>query len=1092
MILFCTRAIGALAGNYGGLFLRSLSIRYRSALTVLLHDKTLILGDAKSDASALDLAVLAEADTMTLYRCAQTYPDIWSFPLQVILCLGGLACLLPWQAFFAVIALVVLMSPVLGTMLRSVGFWTSANMTVKDKRTRLIREVLDSITAIKMHAWESAMARLIAACRREELKTMQRTAQASAGIVTYMQSMPSALTVVAFGTMLILRVSLTNGLIFTLIMLFTMLNASLTQVSSLASNIQLIKTSAARLSAYLNLPEEQIGVEVDSLPDLQPWARDSALTACTLRVGWPGREPLISGGSVVIPPGSLSAITGPMGVGKSTLLLALARHAQKQHRVAYVGQKPVMVGGTIRDNILFGRPYDPQLYSRVVQACCLGADFGRLRHGDLTLVAGTSSLSGGQCARVCLARAAYSQADLYALDDPLAALDVRVSAAIVRNLLGPSGLLARSTRIVCTSHPLILAHATFSYSIEDSTLRLLEPIVSLTDESLRTTSEYSDQAAVSLVLEAGQPGDAHAHDESRHPTKLASHYLFSNKRAPTRPRSAIYAYLSSCRKLGWPLAIFTLLLARMSSISSTYVLKTMATQTDDTDLFQCLGLFGFLSLSQGACFYMFIYVLYTLCIIPAASLLHAQLTAGVLRHSLSYFQTTPLANILNLFTNDIGRVDTSLNGSIASLVAQYVNLALSCGVLLMAIPLSLLFVMPLLAACHYVQQAYLVKLRELRHLDAESRAPLLECLREAESGRVLFSVHHMQERQRAQFDDHIAYNVRAVWPMCCTDLWIAVRLEILSIVLQVLAAGALLATSVEPGVLGFVMTYVFQVTSTLSNIAKVTAQFESDAVSVSRVAEASHTDVFNVLDTIAEPSPGLLAPYSDSDPGQTWPQHGRVEFRGVSARHRPGLPETLNSISFVVNPGEKVAIIGRTGAGKSSMMLALLKLMDQTAGQILIDDVDVAGVSDTRLRTSLAIVPQVQLFFSGSVRQNLDPLGLADDERILEALHICGGLPIVQKMLGSHKTMQQEGTNLLDAAVGPQSSLSKGELQLLLLARAVIQQSRVLVMDEATSGMDMVGEMRCHDVIFGELRDTTTLAVLHRLELTVCWAFLVL
>jgi ATP-binding cassette subfamily C (CFTR/MRP) protein 1 len=441
----------------------------------------------------------------------------------------------------------------------------------------------------------------------------------------------------------------------------------------------------------------------------------------------------------------------------------------------------------------------------------------------------------------------------------------------------------------------------------------------------------------------------------------------------------------------------------------------MGTQTSEIELYRCLGLFGILSLSQGACFYIFVYTLYAFCIVPAATTLHARLTAGVLLRDLSYFQTTISANILNLFTNDVGRVDGSLNGSLATLAAQYVNLTLSCGVLIAAMPLSLLFVAPLLAACHYIQQMYLVKLRQLRHLDAESRAPLLESLQVAESGRILFSMHNMQQRHKDQFDEHIAFNVRAVWPLACTDLWIAVRLEILSIVLQVAAAGALMASSAEPGILGFVMTYVFQVTGTLSIIAKVTAQFESDAVSVTRIAEASAPDATYVID----PSASLLAPYSDNDPEQAWPQNGRVEFRGVSARHRPGLPDSLNSISFTVNPGEKVAIIGRTGAGKSSMVLALLKLMDQTSGQILVDDVDVASVGDVRLRTSLAIVPQTQLIFSGSVRKNLDPLGLADDDRILEALRICGGLSIVHKMLGMGEEVVSEGAALLDTVVGP-------------------------------------------------------------------------
>ncbi|KZL64391.1 multidrug-resistance like protein isoform H, partial [Colletotrichum tofieldiae] len=318
-----------------------------------------------------------------------------------------------------------------------------------------------------------------------------------------------------------------------------------------------------------------------------------------------------------------------------------------------------------------------------------------------------------------------------------------------------------------------------------------------------------------------------------------------------------------------------------------------------------------------------------------------------------------------------------------------------------------------------------------------------------------------------------------LWPLSCIDLWLGVRLEVLSVVLQVAALGLLLAGSAEPGVLGFVMTYVFQVTGTLSNIAKISAQFEADAVSVARIAEYSSA-VDGEEDGFPAGRDGST-PYSDSDPAPAWPQFGRVEFQGVSARYRPGLPDSLQSVSFNVNPGEKVAVVGRTGAGKSSTVMCLLRLMHQTAGKIFIDGVDIADVTKVRLRRSLALMPQTQIVFSGSIRQNLDPLGLHHDEEIRNVLGVCGGPAIIDKLSGIKDSAE---TSLLDTIVGPNINLSKGELQLLLLSRAVLQKSRILILDEATSGMDAEAEARCHDIICENLRDTTTLAILHRLDLT--------
>ncbi|GKT66731.1 LOW QUALITY PROTEIN: multidrug resistance-associated protein 7 [Colletotrichum tofieldiae] len=556
--------------------------------------------------------------------------------------------------------------------------------------------------------------------------------------------------------------------------------------------------------------------------------------------------------------------------------------------------------------------------------------------------------------------------------------------------------------------------------------------------------------------------------------------IIDEKPAPPTQKSPLLTYLLSARRFGWPIAISVLLLARASSVMGTYVLKTMAAQVDRATLPWDLLLFAVFSASQAALFFLFVYLLYRLCIVPAASALHGRLTSGVLLRDLSFFQATPPGRILNLFTNDVARVDGSLNGSIASLAGQFVNLALSCGVLVAAMPASVLFVAPLLAACYALQQTYLVKLRELRHLDAESRAPLLDHLQEAERGRVLFSAHGVLEVRAAAFGDLVARNVRALWPLSCIDLWLGVRLEVLSVVLQVAALGLLLAGSAEPGVLGFVMTYVFQVTGTLSNIAKISAQFEADAVSVARIAEYS-----SAVDGEEDGFPaGVTGRRRTRTATRLRLGHSLAESSSRAARYQPGLPDSLQSVSFNVNPGEKVAVVGRTGAGKSSTVMCLLRLMHQTAGKILIDGVDIADVTKVRLRRSLALMPQTQIVFSGSIRQNLDPLGLHHDEEIRNVLGVCGGPAIIDKLSGIKDSAE---TSLLDTIVGPNRlsiNLSKGELQLLLLSRAVLQKSKILILDEATSGMDAEAEARCHDIICENLRDTTTLAILHRLDLT--------
>ncbi|KZL64399.1 metal resistance protein [Colletotrichum tofieldiae] len=516
MAMFCSRVLGALAGSFSGYYLRRLAVQYRSALSSALHRKTLHLGDFRPDGDApvADLSTLAEVDTLVLFRSAQSFPDAWNMPVQVALCLGGLAVLLPYPAFVAILVLIAIMFPVLSILLRSMAVCISSNMAAKDARAKLLAEVLESIQGVKMHAWEPVFVRSIAERRARELETLRNAAVSASGLIAYMQTMPSALTLAAFGVVLLMRRPLTNELVFAAIMLFTMLNATLGQLSGLASTVQSVHASSKRIQAYLNLPETKIAATRGLTPTstTRSWSPDMSILSHDLEVGWPGAAmPLIRNGSLAIGPGELTAITGGMGCGKSTFLLSLCRHIDRARRhsshlqIAYVGQKPVLVRGSIRDNILFGRPYDAQRYAKSVRACCLDVDFARLRDGDGTAIAGSSALSGGQCARICLARAAYSLADVYLLDDPLAALDVKVASHITRHLLGPGGLLDGSTRVVCTSHALLVRRADSVFEIADGTIRnaLGNGVFQLVDgleEPTKATVEADMEANISYTL----------------------------------------------------------------------------------------------------------------------------------------------------------------------------------------------------------------------------------------------------------------------------------------------------------------------------------------------------------------------------------------------------------------------------------------------------------------------------------------------------------------------------------------------------------------------------------------------------------------
>ncbi|EEU36141.1 uncharacterized protein NECHADRAFT_53003 [Fusarium vanettenii 77-13-4] len=1075
--MFASRVIGAICGNYSGYYLRKIAVQYKSALSASLHAKTLALGDVKTTGGP-DVATLGEVDSQILFKSSLEIPDAWSYPLQISLYYGGLAYLLPWQAFVAVALITVFLYPAAGLLVEAMSVWVRKNMSAKDYRTELISEAISSIESIKMHAWESVFSSSVAQRRLAELETLRNMAVSSAGLVCLMQGAPSILTIAAFGVLLRTGQQLDSQIVFTAIMLFSMLNGSLIQLSTLASTLQSVAASTERVRTYLNLPETKISPTFESPSSSGP---DGQICFEKMRIAWPNEAPLVTDGKLSIDPRSLVVIQGGMGVGKSTLLLSILRHIQQdemqRHRVAYVPQHPTLINGSIRDNIIFGRPFDSGLYTAVIHACCLDSDFQHLRQGDRTPITGSLALSGGQCARICLARAAYSQADIYLLDDPLSAVDARVSAQIVRRLLGRTGLLANKARVVATSADgQILGQADTAYQFQRGKL------LSVTRDSIPQVEDcwtYSSSASqgmlappcthigeILMVYQIPAVGGLELHPEASLPDVPITQQALLEPRRNGSSHPA-WTYILAARTFGWPLSVGLLLMGRTSSVLGTYTLKLLTSEQDQVAVNWDMAIFVLLALGQIIFFYLFILAFYQFCIVPAASKLHNNLVVGILSKSIDFFQTVSGGETLNLFTNDIGRIDGSLNSCMISLLAQYVNLTLTCLVLIGTLPVSILFVIPLVVFCSRLQQTYLDGLRELRHLDVASRSPLLTFLQEAQTNRVLFSAHGLIKARQNQFQKKLQENLSALFPLSCIDLWLEVRLELISIVFQLSALGVMMAASIPLSTLGFVMTFAFQVTGTLSNMAQFTAQFETDAVSLTRIDSYSQTSNRGEMQVDG----------SDSD-GRTWPSLGTVEYKSVSGRHRPGLPLSLKSISFNVKPGEKIAVVGRTGAGKSSMISCLLRMMEQTEGQILIDGDDISDVDPITLRRGIALIPQRPVIFSDSVRQNLDPLGLRSDGEIIHALEISGALPVIQKLA---KVNETDDGQLLET----QTSLSVGEVQLLAVTRALIQKSPVLILDEATSGMDAMTESVIHQTLFTNFKATTIIAIMHKLELTV-------
>ncbi|KAH6879901.1 P-loop containing nucleoside triphosphate hydrolase protein [Thelonectria olida] len=1108
--LFVVRIVGTLCGNYSGLALRETSAQYRAMLSSVLHAKALRLGYYGPSAADPDLATLSEVDSFRLSQAVLMILDIWSFPLQVVLSLGGVLYLLSWQGILAALLATTFTFPLLGLIKRA-GFWIQSNMAAKDRRTALTAEILNGIKTIKLHGWESAFNEKLELARQKDLETTARQAVFNAIMVSITQTIPSALIVASFGLVIWSGGAINSQLVFTCILLFTLLSSSVISLSGIAPQLQMMSTSMARVVKYLVIDETEHSGPL--LTEVDRGSQDQILSVRTAKLRWPGHQPIVGGGSFSIYPGTIAMVQGQTGSGKSTLLSSLLPHIKNGHSIAYFQQDPVLITGTIRDNILLGKPFNYDRYQAAIHSCALASDLSLFIDGDMTVLGGSASVSGGQRARISLARVVYTDADVNILDDPFSALDIKAHRTVVKRLLGANGILRKSTNIVVSSSELLAAEADSIISLQGGTIvqEAGELIAmaenSSVDASSGLTATTSDQvgnfAATPKTpirgitelppspIEFQESGGAVTEGLLAHPIEPqdAEEAVIKHARSSSTPKpkeNPLRKFLDYCGIWGWCGAASLLMLGRLSSVASLVVLKNVAAAEDSASAAADLGIYCIFSILQVIFFFLFVVLLYRWAILPGQRVFHAHLVSAVLSQSLEYFEQRKPGDILNLFTDSLMRVDVGMMSSIITLVGQYTNLLISASVLTLTAPTSLVFLVPLMVLCYYVQRLYVDKLRELRHLDVQARAPILGLLQQAQRGRVMFSAFGYTTHQLEQFTGLIEDSMRAFFNLTCLEPWLAVRLDVCSVTLQVFAGISLIVSSVDTGTIGFVMTYVFQITLIFSVISRFSAQLETDLVSFSRILECieASEDKANA-ETASERFHVSRYPVGQRFiPPSTWPYAGKISLSAFSASYKDDSPLCLDSINLDIAPGEKVAVIGRTGAGKSSFLLAILGLANSCSGHVHVDDIDIYAANDSMYRQNLALIPQEPVIFAGSVRENLDPLKRCTDSAMQDALDKTGFESAIRKSLVRKTDEAQLRASVLDLRLDSDLQLSAGEIQLLALARAVLQNAKILLLDEATASLDPDTERKMHKLIQHHFEDVTTIAVMHKLETT--------
>ncbi|KAF8892115.1 multidrug resistance-associated ABC transporter [Infundibulicybe gibba] len=1091
-------------------------MRVRAGLVTAIYSKSLILSNDERTRASGDIVNLMSVDATRLQDLCTYGLIIISGPLQITLAFVSLYNLLGWSAFVGV-GIMIFSIPLNTFIARIMKRMQEQQMKNRDKRTRLMSELLANIKSIKLYAWEFSFIRKISETRNNhELKMLRKIGIVTALNTALWAGIPLLVAFSSFATAALVSAKpLTSDVIFPAISLFMLLQFPLAMISQVTSNIIEAIVSVQRLSSFLQADELQEDARTIVKQSTIQYG-DNVLAIRDADFSWSKNDPqpALEGINLTVKKGELVGILGRVGAGKTSLLSAIIGEMARREgeiivsgSMAYAPQNPWILSASVRENILFSHEYDETFYNLVLDACALNQDLALLPQGDLTEVGEKGiTLSGGQRARVSLARAIYARADLTLLDDCLAAVDSHVARHVFDNVIGPQGLLSTKARILVTNsiafvkqfdqlvfirRGIVLENGSYGELMANpesefgklvrghgssSSSGTSTPFITSGSTTPRNDSPQSPKDSVDYSVVISEKLRHHrgsfgkATPAQPPSTRATSTGLTKEHTERGRVKIQVYKqYLEAASRTGFSIFILATIAQQITSVCANLALQSWGEHNremgDNSGMLRYLAAYGLFSLSSILLGGLSTIVIWVFCSLRSARRLHDSMLDTLMKAPLSFFELTPTGRILNLFSRDTYVVDQILARVIQGLCRTAAVCLSIVAVIGTSFPPFLLSVIPLGWFYLRVMKYYLATSRELKRLDAVSRSPIFAWFSESLAGLSTIRAFNQQSVFIATNQRRIDHNQICYLPSISVNRWLAVRLEFVGALIILTAASlamvALITTGVDAGLVGLVLAYALNTTSSLNWVVRSASEVEQNIVSVERILHQT------------EVAPEAPQEIPENKPNDVWPNEGQVEFREYSSRYRPELDLILKDISMIIKPKEKIGVCGRTGAGKSSLLLALFRIIEPTQGTILIDSVDISRIGLHDLRSAISIVPQSPDLFEGTLRENIDPVGEYADADIWVAL--------TQAHMREYVDTLPEG---LDAPVREGgSSLSSGQRQLLCFARALLRKSKILVLDEATSAVDLDTDRAIQEIIRGPaFADMTILTIAHRLN----------
>ncbi|NXD28363.1 MRP7 protein, partial [Spelaeornis formosus] len=1123
--LFAGSFLGALLRNQFSYEMNKTALMVRAAIISAIYRKALRVSSTSLAHFTLgEIVNFMSTDTDRLVNFCHSFHELWSLPVQLAITLY----LLYQQvgvAFLGGVALALLLVPINKIIANRIMVSNAKMLQHKDTRVKLMTEFLCGIRVIKFYAWEKHFSTKINACRAKELQKSRAVSYLDALCVYMWAALPVVVSIAIFVTYVLLGHQLTATKVFTALALVGMLILPLNGFPWVLNAILEAKVSLDRIQKFFELMDQDLEAyyALDSPSDTA-----TAMEMQCAAFSWvpveeeSTRQPSSKGTlqlhieNLSLRKGMLLGVVGKVGSGKSSLLAAITGELIKQGGRVYVcdleqgfglaTQEPWIQFTTVRKNILFGQEYDARLYKEVLEACALSEDLNILPSGDQTEVGENGvTLSGGQKARIALARAIYQEKELYLLDDPLAAVDADVANHIMQKCI--FGVLRHKTRVLCTHRTEFLEKADALLLMDNGrivktgTPADILPLVEAFPKFKDTDKGHKDKGLLLMSLRGQEEAIKTEAEESTQNNNLFHQEEKKEGAVAFQVYKAYWMAVGSCLAISILFSLFLMQASRnisdwwlsywISSISQTANNSVMACSASlPSPALLLFSTAGLVSPVQGlnktstpyndsvdVNFYLIVYgsiaganslftiiraFLFAYGTLRAAAVIHNRLLQRVLKATVTFFDTTPTGRILNRFSSDLHCVDDSLPFILNIFLANIYGLLGMLVIMTYGLPWIGLVLLPLAVVYFFIQRYYRFTSRELKRLYSVTLSPIYTHFSETLSG--LNTIRAMRATKRFELENQLRLeqNQRCLFASNTVMAWLDIRLQMIGVAVVTAIAGIAIIQHQKqlgnPGLVGLALSYALSVTNLLSGLIASFTHTEIMMVSVERTEEY-------ITDIPMEPQDKLVQVFAD------WPSEGLVEFQQVVLAYRAGLPNALDGVSFTVYPGEKLGIVGRTGSGKSTLFLALFHMVEMKSGRILLDGVDSQLVGLEELRSRLAIIPQDPFLFSGSIRENLDPQGKRTDAELREVLEQCHLWDAVTQMGGLDSELGERG-----------KSLSVGQRQLVCLARALLTQAKVLCIDEATASVDQKTDQLLQQTIRQRFADKTVLTIAHRLN----------